>query len=267
VVHRGALQDILRAAAVAVPLRLGTTLVSLTTRAAGVSATFTDASSADYDVVVGADGIRSQVRVMCFADAPPRYVGQMYWRTAIPGAVISRPTMMFDPGRFAALLPLGGGLTYLAAQLHTDVAVAVARGDELRTLRDTFADFTAPMTIALDALDGAEPVHYGPAEEIDRNQWQQGRVILIGDAAHACSPVLAQGASLAMEDGVVLSDLLASAGDVDVALAAFVARREPRVRFVRERTALRIALLNSGAPEVDLADNMRETYAMLALRI
>jgi len=172
--------------------------------------------------------------------------------------------MMFDAGRFVALLPLGEGLTYLSAQLHTDSPITGVPANDAELLRETFADFGAPMTVALRALQNAEPIHFGPAEEIVRDIWQSGRVILIGDAAHACSPVLAQGGSLAMEDGVVLSELLGKSADVDRALAAFVQRREPRCRMVRERTAQRIAMLNSGAGEVDLAENISATYAQLA---
>ena len=83
--------------------------------------------------------------------------------------------------------------------------------------------------------------------------WRQSRVVLIGDAAHALSPSFGQGANLAFEDAYVLAEELASTDDVDAALDAFVARREPRVAFVQEKTAERIELVNRGASQRDLS--------------
>ena len=263
-IHRRALQEILLEAAGDVPVRMGTTVQSINQSDTVVDVRLSDNSELQVDLLVGADGIRSQVRALCFEDTPPKYVGQMYWRTALHEPVIDQPTMMVDAGRFVALLPLGAGLTYLSVQLQTDVPIIGVPANDTELLRKTFADFGEPMTRALRALQTAEPVHFGPAEEIVRDKWQSGRVILIGDAAHACSPVLAQGGSLAMEDGVVLSELLGELADIDRALADFVRRREPRCRMVRERTVQRIAMLNSGADGVDIAENMRATYAQLA---
>jgi FAD-dependent urate hydroxylase len=66
--------------------------------------------------------------------------------------------------------------------------------------------------------------------------WVKGRVVLIGDAAHATSPNMAQGAAMAMEDALVLAEVLASGQPVAACLAAFEARRAPRVRWVQEQT-------------------------------
>jgi 2-polyprenyl-6-methoxyphenol hydroxylase-like FAD-dependent oxidoreductase len=121
------------------------------------------------------------------------------------------------------------------------------------------------MSDALDHFDDGQ-VHFGPAEEIERDRWRAGRVLLVGDAAHACSPTLAQGASMAFEDAVVLAELFGDsargAAAVDRALDDFVARREPRARWVRERTRLHMQVLNEGSPE--LTQILRETYDHLA---
>src|SRR5262249_23081992 len=152
------------------------------------------------------------VRAMRFADTPPQYVGQMYWRTSVDDDIVATATMMFDERRFVALLPLGGGQTYVAAQLFGTDAFELAPADVVPSARAHFADFASPMTDALARFADA-PVHFGPAEEIERDQWRAGRVVLVGDAAHACSPTLAQGASMAFEDAVVLAELLEGAPD------------------------------------------------------
>jgi 2-polyprenyl-6-methoxyphenol hydroxylase-like FAD-dependent oxidoreductase len=266
-IHRPALQTILVAAARGVPVRMGTTVTALRPTPGGVEADFTDSTTRHYDVVVGADGIRSRVRTLALGATTPGYVGQMYWRTAVAAEVVPCSTMVFDADRFVALLPIGHGLTYVAAQQHTAAPFDDPIPGRIDRLRSRFADFGGPVPAALAALRDDADVHAGPAEENDRDRWRAGRVVLIGDAAHACSPTLAQGGSLAMEDALVLAGLLAGADGgpaTDAALDAFVARREPRARWVRERTHEQIRLLNAGAPHDHLAAGMRATYARLA---
>ena len=104
----------------------------------------------------------------------------------------------------------------------------------------------------LDAIQSDDDVFVGPAEEIADIHWRRSRVVLIGDAAHALSPSFGQGANLAIEDAYVLAEELATNDDIGAALDAFVARREPRVAFVQEKTAERIELVNRGANQRDL---------------
>jgi 2-polyprenyl-6-methoxyphenol hydroxylase-like FAD-dependent oxidoreductase len=141
-------------------------------------------------------------------------------------------------------------------------------------LNEAFDDFGGAAREAFAEL--GEDLHFGGAQEIDRDEWRSGRVILIGDAAHACSPVLTQGGSLAIEDAIVLADRLASAGlaesasttrpdphAVDQALSEFVHRREPRARWIRESTRRYIQLMNRGASAIDLTSSLTEVSAFL----
>ena len=267
-IHRAALQRVLRDGAADVPVRLGTTVTRLTELADAVEASLSDGTTARYDLVIGADGIRSSVREMYFDATPPQYVGQMYWRTSVNADVVPTATMMFDERRFVALIPLGSGQTYVAAQLFGVAPFELAPADVVAAARARFADFASPMGEALSHFDD-ETVHFGPAEEIQCDQWRAGRVLLVGDAAHACSPTLAQGASMAFEDAVVLAELLegvaATTASVPRTLDAFVARREPRARWVRERTRLHMQVLNDGSAE--FTQLLRETYDQLATPI
>lgn len=259
-IHRAVLQQILLQAVTGVPVHMGTTVAALTDRGEHVDVALTDGTEIRAELVVGADGIRSRVRELSIGRLRPRYVGQMYWRGAVADELVETATMLFDTNRFIALLPLGSGVTYVALQEHT--AQPLENG-----VLDRFADFGGPIPRALDALRADRNAHYGPAEEIERDEWRSGRVLLIGDAAHACSPTLAQGGSLAIEDAIVLADLLASDRRIDGALDEFVARRRPRAQWVRERTHHQIELLNAGAPHEHLARGMRETYARLSEEI
>ncbi len=164
----------------------------------------------------------------------------------------------------------GAGRVYFAAQLRRHGPLPEAQGGARESLHAWFGDFGGPAKEAMAAV--GDDLHHGPAREIERDEWRAGRAVLLGDAAHACSPTLAQGGSLAIEDAVVLAELLERAGlaspgadpaSIDRALDAFVARREPRARWVRERTHHQIALLNRGSPQTELADSLEATHAVL----
>jgi len=177
--------------------------------------------------------------------------------------------------RYVALMPLGEELLYVAAQLHTlDPPDPIPQSEWHARLMEEFQDFEGPAREAL--LQLGDGLHFGGAQEIDRDEWRCGRVVLVGDAAHACSPVLTQGGSLALEDAIVLAEEIANAGlgrsdtvapgdpaSIDAALSAFVRRREPRARWIRERTQSYIQLMNCGATAPDLTASLAEVSAFL----
>ena len=88
----------------------------------------------------------------------------------------------------------------------------------------------------LERLPEPERIHAAPIEQVAAERWGRGAVVLVGDAAHGMSPNMAQGASLAFEDALILAGCLREAGSVADGLAAFVARRHPRAGWVRAQT-------------------------------
>jgi len=115
-------------------------------------------------------------------------------------------------------------------------------------LADLFADFGPPARDIFEAMPQVDNVYFGPIEEVVDETRVSGRVVLVGDAAHATSPNMAQGAAMAFEDAVVLSQSLASAPTIDQAIGSYLARRRPRTRWVRDQTHRRDKL--RGSPEV-----------------
>jgi 2-polyprenyl-6-methoxyphenol hydroxylase-like FAD-dependent oxidoreductase len=109
-------------------------------------------------------------------------------------------------------------------------------GGRAGRLRERFAGFGAPVREFLAAVPGDAGVHCSPVEWLPGTAWCRGRVVLIGDAAHAISPMMGQGGCMAIEDAVVLADELRRAPDIPAAIAAFVSRRRPRVDWVREQS-------------------------------
>jgi 2-polyprenyl-6-methoxyphenol hydroxylase-like FAD-dependent oxidoreductase len=103
-------------------------------------------------------------------------------------------------------------------------------------LREHFAGFGEPVRQYLAAVPRDSDIHCSPVEWLPGATWSAGRVVLIGDAAHAMSPMMGQGGCMAIEDALVLADELRRTPDMPAAVAAFGARRRPRVDWVREQS-------------------------------
>jgi 2-polyprenyl-6-methoxyphenol hydroxylase-like FAD-dependent oxidoreductase len=107
------------------------------------------------------------------------------------------------------------------------------RGRMPEQLRERLTGFGGLIGAICDSISESSDIHWAPLQEVVLPApWHEGRIVLTGDAAHAVTPHLAQGAGMAMEDAVVLADELGKNSTVPAALAAFMARRLPRVQFV-----------------------------------
>jgi 2-polyprenyl-6-methoxyphenol hydroxylase-like FAD-dependent oxidoreductase len=222
-----------------VPVGLGRTVRSLEHLDGPVAVTFDDGGSGEFDLVVGADGLRSSIRRLAVDPRPPVPVGQHSWRflAACPPQVTTWTVLLGNRASFLTV-PVGGGLVYGYADVttHTAGGVEWEDGDPVGQLRERFAGFAAPVPGLLDQLDDPALVHTGPIEQVAEQGWGRGAVVLVGDAAHGMSPNMAQGAALAFEDALVLAACLRDAGTVSDAVTSFVARRSRRTGWVRAQT-------------------------------
>lgn len=235
--RRTDLQAILAGGLEGTPIRFSTTVTAIEQQAEAATVRFDDGSTKDYDLVVGADGIRSSVREMAFGGGGPSYCGQGAWRflTRCPAAI---DTWSLFTGKSEAFLfiPVGNGLAYCYADVTTDAPQADPVDGRLERLRNRFRGFPAPVREALASMTSDDQVHFGLIEEILQVPWSAGNVLLIGDAAHACSPNMASGAALAFEDALVLSELIAGGLDTPAIIAAYTDRRLPRATWIQEQT-------------------------------
>jgi 2-polyprenyl-6-methoxyphenol hydroxylase-like FAD-dependent oxidoreductase len=227
-----------RAVAAGAKLRFGASVRSLAQDESGVDVTFADGSAVRYDLVVGADGIRSATRRMLSIDVQPRSSGMGIFRAFGPRpASVTRTDLYYGgPAYIAGYCPTGADSLY--AYLVEDAAdrSSLTPEERLAAMRALAEHYHGPWDDIRATLTDPSVVSYTVIESlIVPAPWNRGRVVLIGDAAHACPPTLAQGGAQALEDAAVLSELLLSRDAPDDALwAAFTARRFERAKAVVE---------------------------------
>lgn len=200
---------------------------------------FDDGESGDYDLIIGADGVHSSVRRLAFPDCrQPDYVGNICWRFIVHNICgVADWTVMLGRDRSLLCKPISPSELYV----YADLAVPkheVFRYSAATRLEPLFEGIAGPLRPVL-TLAASANVHFAELVRLRLERWHRGRVVLVGDAAHAGPPSMAQGAGLALEDALVLADELAASPSLTVALARFEARRKPRADWVHRQNASR----------------------------
>jgi 2-polyprenyl-6-methoxyphenol hydroxylase-like FAD-dependent oxidoreductase len=214
--------------------RYGTTVDSIANDDETVHVELSDGTTGSYDLVVGADGVRSRVRSLCFPDAPElRYTGQGVWRARVTTHGAATLSVFFGPRNKAGLVSVSEGEDYLFCVVNAPEHLRPAKEEFPQLLRDTLAAYGGAIAQSREELSDPADIHYsGLYNLIVPDPWFAGRVLLIGDAAHACTPHLAYGAGIAVEDGVVLGEVVDRNDDLPSALVEFMSRRFDRCCMV-----------------------------------
>lgn len=219
-----------------IAVRLSTPVATIHEEGPRVHAVFADGSDSAYELVIGADGVRSTIRTVSCGNAGPIFLRQVSWRFLVDGfPEISTWTAWLGQGRAFLALPLGAGRVYCYADVHASEPIDPSGGDPT-ALAELYDRFAEPVPVILAAgLATGRAAYFSPIEEVAQEPWVFGRIALVGDAAHAMSPNMAEGAGMALEDALVIAETLSSGEP----LRAFEARRRPRVAFVRAQTRRR----------------------------
>jgi 2-polyprenyl-6-methoxyphenol hydroxylase-like FAD-dependent oxidoreductase len=268
---RPALHAILKDAArqAGANVALGTTATEMTQTPDGIDVQLSDGRRRRYDLVIGADGIRSRVReAQLGGRREPDFSGYGCWRVSLP-----RPPEITYHGIYQGINGTKAGLVpltretmylYLVTNEPGNPWMAPERLHEL--LRDRLHGYEGVIGEIRDSLNDAKDVVYTPLEEVAlAAPWFRGRVVLIGDAAHASLPHMAQGAAMAVEDAVVLAELAAADLTMEARLGQFMARRYERCRYIQE-TSRRTADDQQGSDPGQVAahqEYLRENFPRL----
>jgi 2-polyprenyl-6-methoxyphenol hydroxylase-like FAD-dependent oxidoreductase len=272
-IMRPVLHDILRDALTEaeVPVRLGVTVSSLEQHEDRVEVAFTDRTRGSYDLVVGADGVNSKIRELVFGTQhKPRDTGQAVWR-----AMVHRPPeikaryMFYGPRNKAGFNPVSEWEMYIFL-IQTIVGDPRIPEERLPAImREQLADFGGVVAEVRDEVTRPERIAYRPfGSMLLPPPWYRGRVVLVGDAAHSPTPQMASGAGIAIEDTIVLTELLRTDEPLPRVLEAFMARRYERCRMVVE-ASLQISEWdkNPNVPGADPVGVLARANAALAAPI
>jgi 2-heptyl-3-hydroxy-4(1H)-quinolone synthase len=235
---RATLHQQLRAAVVPTSIRQGVDIVRLEENVHCVSVTTSDGREQVYDLVIGADGIRSFVREAVFGRRGVRPVGNRAWRFLLPGQLSADEWQVaLGDGCSALVLPVSSDQVYL--YLDYRMSDRVFDLHPVLTIARLFDGICDPFASFISMARRGRIPDASPLEEVILPYWTTNRVVLIGDAAHASSPSMAQGVGMALEDAIVLGDLLQSGGRLSAILAEFAKRRQRRTEWVRKQSNAR----------------------------
>ncbi|RPH30183.1 2-polyprenyl-6-methoxyphenol hydroxylase [Buttiauxella warmboldiae] len=209
----------------------GKTVVSLTQDETSVQVTLSDGTCGEYDLLIGADGIYSKMRQFIYGDRyQPRFTGQGVWRYNFPRLPLVDHLMCFVDQDFnCGLVPLAENLMYLFVTSSEPGNPHIAHHQLAQQMQQRMPNREGLIGELRAQITHNDEVVYKPLEELFVDApWYDNRVVLIGDAVHATTPHLGQGAGMAIEDALVLAEELQHGEQVTQALERFYLRRRDR---------------------------------------
>lgn len=253
-------------------VRVGETVTEIVSRDDRVDVRFTDGTRGSYDLLLGVDGLYSDVRAMLFGDeVRPRYTGQACFRYNLPRIEGLDRIEVYVGGIHgtAGFVPLSDELMYMLFILKWPQDER--RQDPTRldaVMRERLEPFGGRVAEYRALITDPDQVVYRPVDNIIvPPPWHRGRALLMGDAAHGTSPHAGQGAAQAIEDGVVLAEEIAAGKSAEEVLDAFMARRYERCKQVVELSAAIGAWEQNPDPSVDPGDIRNELMAICAVPV
>jgi 2-polyprenyl-6-methoxyphenol hydroxylase-like FAD-dependent oxidoreductase len=232
VVHRAELLTLLLKTLGEDNVQLGMTCVGFTQDATGVSAIFADGQEVQADVLIGADGIHSVVRTQLFGLIKPKYVGYTCWRGLAHTTRTGLETWAWGKGCQFGITPMSQGRAYWFVQKYAPEGEVDKPGERKKRILESFHDWHDPIPAVIEATAEADILRNDIYELKHLHQWSHGRVTLLGDAAHAMTPNLGQGACQAIEDAIALASCLKDTTNIAAALKSYEKQRVTRANRI-----------------------------------
>lgn len=233
-----------------VTLKLGSTVVGYENLPDGVEILLEDGERLQADVLVGADGIHSKIRTQMLGADQPRFTGNVAWRTVVPVAELTHP-----PPALGCIWT-GAGKHVVTTRVSAGQSVnfvGIVEQDDWReegwsisgSKDQAIADFADWHPSLIDVLQKATVLNrWALFDRAPLSRWSEGRVVILGDAAHPMLPSMAQGAVQAIEDAYVLADILSKTDDISNACATLWTRRIKRTSDVQKLSAKNLHLFH-----------------------
>lgn len=233
-IHRAALHTQLL-------LQLADTAIHLNKKAIGFiqsgntyTIKFADGTTHNVECLIVADGIHSAIRQQLLPTVLPKYAGYVCWRGIIDstGIILNEASETFGPkGRFG-LVPLANNQLYWFACTNAPQNSPAYTNYTVKDLKNLFVDYRAPILQVLNRTSDEQLIYGEIADLPPLEKFAFGNILLIGDAAHATTPNMGQGACQAIEDALVLADELSKTHNIQTAFANYENRRRARTRYI-----------------------------------
>ncbi|MEN7536692.1 FAD-dependent oxidoreductase [Aurantiacibacter flavus] len=265
-IGRPALHKVLGARTIAAgaDVRLGVTAESIDDDGEGVTVRFSDGSEGRYDIVIGADGVYSDTRHKVMPDAEkPEYTGQAVWRYNLPRPADLDSLHVYNGPTGIGLVPISSELMYMYVTTPEPGNPWYDKQGLAKVMREKLANTAPTIREMAEAITDDEGVVYRPLEGMMLyGPWSKGRVVLLGDAVHATTPHLGQGAGMAIEDSIVLAEELAKADTPQQAFEAYRERRFERCKYIVESS---LAICHGQLGKGPAVDNHKATAEMFEI--
>ncbi|WP_397448543.1 FAD-dependent oxidoreductase [Pseudomonas sp. NA-150] len=236
------------------------------TSGSSVQVLLTDGKWESFDLVIGADGLRSRVRTLIKGEMEPQYSGFGVWRSVHrrPSS-LTKKIMQMGIGKRLGILPISECKLYVFGTIAAPDKPWHDKDQWPALMREEFKEFNGPARQFLDELNAESEVLYTAVEEIILPlPWHSGRILLIGDAAHASTPFMGQGGAMAVMDAVILARMLTSTAPLEETLTEFGTQRYLMCKFVQDASR---AVGQAGANEDEEACRRRDDSMKLNAQI
>lgn len=235
-IHRADLHRVLINQLLPDTLKLDKDCIDFTQRHTGVTLTFLDGTTSHTDYLIASDGIHSSIRKKLIPNSHPRYAGYTCWRAVIdniPANVdVTETSETWGQGCRFGIVPLSENRLYWFACVNASEKDKRIGSLKVEDLLQIFNKFHFPVTAILKNTKSENLIWSDISDLKPLTQFAFGNVVLIGDAAHATTPNMGQGACMAIEDAAVLSNCITSYPTIEEAFSLFQQRRIKRTTAI-----------------------------------
>ena len=222
-------------------IRMSTTVDKIDQTNDEVYVTFSDGTEETYDLVVGCDGVRSKTRDLVFGDVPLSYSGMTGWSFWVKPNIAKTLQIAeyWGTGKFFGIWPTKGRLSVFTS-IRDNVQEPDPVESRIDRIQETFKNFGGLVPEILEGLNDPNEIFHGYYNDLRMKKWHKGRVVLVGDAAHAILPTAGGGVSMAMESAAVLVDELCRADSkyIEQAFESYITRRRSRVDKIQTQSRM-----------------------------